>query len=102
VESTAVYRHGKPAVLQTQPVPVAADQLRVNIEGHHGTARAALLDEGAGVIEGFSLEDCLPIAEDDVRATVRWEERRSLEALRGRQVIVMLQMVSGTVWSFRI
>ena len=102
VESTAVYRHGKAAVLQTQPVQVTADELQINLEGHHGTARAALLDESAKVIVGFGLDGCLPIPEDEVRATVRWKERDDLAALKDRPVMLMLQLVSGTVWSFRL
>ena len=102
VDPLAVYRHGTAAVIQTQPVEVSAAGVQVNIEGHNGSARAALLDEGGRAIEGYGLTDCLPIAEDEVRATVRWKEKQGVSELQGRRVILMLQMVSGTVWSFRL
>lgn len=101
VDQEAAARHARPALLQTQPVTVTADLLALNIEGHGGTARAALLDEGAQTIGGFGLEDCLPIAEDAVRAEVRWRNT-DIRQLMGRRVLVLLELQAGTIWSFRL
>jgi hypothetical protein len=102
VDPVTVTRHDRAAVLQTQPIPVVADELQVNIEGHGGSARVALLQENASPIDGFRLEDCLPIDEDNVRAFVRWNQRPDIRALRGQRVIVMIRLTSGTVWSVRL
>jgi hypothetical protein len=97
-----MHRYGLAASLQSQPVLVSADDLQVNLKGHRGTARVALLDEGARGIEGYGLTDCLPIDEDNVRATVRWKERNEIRSLRGRKVMFLIQLQSGSVWSFRL
>ena len=102
VDHLAAARHGCPAGLQTQPLAVTQDELEINIEGHRGTARVALLDEGAAVIDGFGEDESLPVAEDGVRATVRWRERGSIKGLKGRNVIVQIRLSAGTVYSVRL
>jgi len=102
VDKTATARHDKPAMVQTRAVEVRTDELYVNIEGHQGSARVMLLDENGSAIDGFGLRDCLPIDEDNVRAPVRWKSPRSPRELKGRRVIVMMQLDSGTVWSVRL
>ena len=101
VDKTAATRHDRPALLQTQPVSVAAGALQLNIEGHDGTARAALFDEGAEPIDGFGFDDCLPIDEDNVRAEVRWRNA-GISQLTGRRVILMVELNAGTIWSYRL
>ena len=97
----AAARHDRPALLQTQPVTVTADTLALNIEGHGGTARAALFDEAAEPIDGFGLDDCLPIDEDNVRAEVHWRGA-DVRRLKGRRVVVLVESRTGVIWSFRL
>ena len=101
VDPLAAARHDRPALLQTQPVAVIADALSLNIEGHCGTTRAALFDEAAEPIDGFGLDDCSPIDEDNVRAEVRWKDA-DVRQLTGRRVIVLVELSAGTIWSFRL
>ena len=102
VDQPAAARHGSPAGLQTQPLAVTQDNLEINIEGHQGTAKVSLLDEGAVPIEGFEEEESLPAAEDGVRAPVRWREHANIKALRGRKVMVQVRLAAGTVYSVRL
>jgi len=101
-DQSSVARHGKPAMFQTRPLDIVAGQLHINIEGHRGTARVGLLDESVDWIDGFRLDECLPIDEDNVRAFVRWKNNENLLALKGRKVSVMVQLQSGRVWSVRL
>ncbi|MAE60870.1 MAG: hypothetical protein CMJ49_05865 [Planctomycetaceae bacterium] len=101
VDRHAAARHDRPALLQTQPVAVTVDTLALNIEQHRGTARAALFDEAAEPIDGFSLDDCLPIDEDNTRAPVRWKNA-DLRQLIDRRVILLIEIQAGIVWSFRL
>lgn len=102
VNRDAVMRHRKPAYIQTQPIEVQADALHVNIAAHGGSARVALLDEAAQPIEGFTLDNCGPLAEDAVRAAVRWKGHADLRPLRGRAVMVLIELAAGSVWSVRL
>ena len=101
VDTVAMGRHECPAMLQTQPVAVTADALTLNIEGHEGTARAALFDEACEPIDGFSLDDCLPIDEDNIRAEVRWEGA-NVQQLKDRRVITLVELSAGTIWAYRL
>lgn len=93
---------GTPAMLITQPLAVRQDALEINLCGHGGTARAALLDESLAPISGFEADQCLPIAEDAVRAPVRWRNRPTLTELKGRRVHLFLQMNAGQLYAVRL
>ena len=101
VDQVAAARPDRPALLQTQPVTVTADTLALNIEGHGSTARAALFDEAVEPIDGFGLDDCLPIDEDNVRAEVHWRDA-DVRRLKGRRVVVLVESRTGVIWSFRL
>jgi hypothetical protein len=101
VDLQATARHDRPAMLQTQPVTVTSETLALNIEGHGGTARVALCDEGAVPIDGFGLDDCLPIDEDNVRAEVGWKNA-NIRQLTGRRVMVLVELSDGVIWSFHL
>jgi len=93
---------GKPAMLITRLLTVREPELQLNIAGHRGTARMALLDEAMRPLPGFEAERCLPIAADAVRAPVRWQERPTLAELQGRQVHLLLQMNAGQLFAVRL
>jgi hypothetical protein len=102
VDIEASARHGQPGMMITQPVVVQNPQLEVNIEGHGGTARVALLDEGMRTVPGFDLDNCLPIPEDAVRAPVQWKDKPDISALEGHRISLLVQMAAGTIYSFRM
>ncbi len=95
-------RTGKPAMLITRTLEVREDELQLNIAGHAGTARVALYDEAMEPFPGFETEQCQPIAEDAVRAPVRWRERSTLSQLKGRRVHLFLQIGSGRLYAVHI
>jgi len=102
VDEAASARHAKGAMLQSGPIKVCSGRLQINIEGHRSSARVGLLDESGRWIDGYRLDECLSIDENNVRAPVKWKNRADLEGLMGRNVIVMVQLQSGTVWSIRL
>jgi hypothetical protein len=101
-EEDFLARTGKPAMLVTRPLEVRAEELQLNIAGHGGTAQVALLDETMKPIPGFEAEMCLPIAEDAVRAPVRWREGAGVESLRGQRVHVFVQTNAGRLYAVRL
>jgi hypothetical protein len=102
VDMDASSRHGKPGMLVTQPVTVQNPQLDLNIQGHNGSAKVAILDERGVAFPGYELENCLPVAEDAVRAVVRWKDKADISSLRGDKVSLFVQMSAGTLYSFRM
>jgi len=99
VDGLAVRRHGIPAMLQTQPIYIEESELQINIQGHLGTAKVALLRENLQPFPGCELEDCLPIAEDAVRAPIHWKERPDISAFKGEKAIVLVQLYTGTIYA---
>lgn len=102
VDEDASTRSGKPGMLVTQPATVQSPQLEINIEGHHGSAKVALLDERGRVVPGYELENCLPIAEDAVRAVVQWNDQADVSALQGKRICLLVQMSAGRLYAFRM
>lgn len=95
-------KHGLPAMVMTQLVEVREDILQLNIEGHHGSAKVGLFDENVQPIPGYEIENCLPIEEDNVRATVRWKKRETIKPLKKRNVHILIQMYAGKLYAFRL
>ena len=102
VDREASTRHGKPGMLITRPIAVQNQRLEINIQGHNGSAHVAMLDEALNTIPGYELDNCLPIAGNAVRAAVRWKGHVDLSELRGRRACLLVQMSSGTLYSFRM
>jgi len=102
VDKLAARRHGKPGMLMTHLMAVESSELELNIVGHNGTAKVALFDEGVQVIPGYELENCLPIPEDTVRAAIQWKDKTDISELQGKRVSVLVQMATGTIYSFRM
>lgn len=102
VDELALRRHQLPAMLLTHPLTVQNDELQLNLAGHRGTAKVALLDEAAQPIPGYTLEQCLPLAEDGVRTPVRWQEQATISALHGRRVMVLVQIQAGILYAVRL
>jgi hypothetical protein len=102
VDPLAVRQYGAPAMLMMHLIEVREDTLQINISGHGGTAKVALLGPDTKPIPGYELEACQPIDENDVRAEVRWKSAGSLAPLKGRQVHVLVQMNAGSLYAMRL
>ena len=102
VDEVARERAKKTAVLLTRALRVRNDSLEINIAGHRGSARVALLDDSMTAIPGFDVTDCLPIAEDATRASVKWKNRADLSAIEGHDVHVAVHLLAGTIYSVRL
>lgn len=102
VQKLALRQYGAPAMVMTHLLEVGEDELQINISGHDGTARVALIAADMQPVPGYELESCLPITEDAVRAGVRWKGQYSLAPLKGRRVHVLVQMSAGSLYSLRL
>ena len=58
--------------VMTKPFELAGNALRVNAKCDHGRLRVELLDVDEQSLEGFGLDDCVPLVEDGVDLAVRW------------------------------
>ena len=61
------------AYLETSPLPLTGEPLRINAEVERGgSIRAKLLDEAGGDISGFALVDCLPVTRGGTSCELHW------------------------------
>ena len=72
------------------------------LAGHDGTAKVGLFNPDMTPIAGFEPENCLPIPNDVVRGEVKWQERSSIQQLKGKEVHVLIQMRSGNFYAIRL
>ncbi len=104
------------AYLLTKEFVLEGNRLEVNIEPHKSTngvnplLRAEMLRHSPfgqhwdfqQAFEGFSLEDCDPLAVDHTAATVTWNGKSDLSALRGKSVYLRFELRHMGLFSFRI
>jgi hypothetical protein len=89
VSADSAYTGGR---LVTVPFELADGALAINIDtSASGVARAALLDESGGEIDGFGIEQSDRIQGNDTRCVLSWRGRSDLSPLAGAKIRFMLQ-----------
>ena len=63
-----------------------AAEVRVNVQSPTGGLKVQLQDETGQAFAGFGAEDCEPIAEDALDASVRWHGLGDVRSLSGKMV----------------
>jgi hypothetical protein len=87
--------------LLTKPLVCAGADLEVNAVVSR-SLKVAVEDAFARPLEGFGLEDCIPISGDHLRAPVRWRNGKGLGSLRGKPLRLRMEIDRGEIYSFRI
>jgi hypothetical protein len=87
--------------LTTKPVKFAGDQLQINMTTRKGgTVRVELQSEDGQPLEGYSLEDCQPMAGDSLAQRVVWAGG-DIGKLAGRAIRIRFVVHGADVYSFR-
>ena len=89
----------EPAHLETRPLLLADDSLSVNAEVEPGGAiRCMLLDAGGNPLEGFGLDDCLPVTKGGAKRELRWRGR-PVSALRGKSARLVFEIHNAKLYA---
>ena len=93
-------RYGR---LQTKALVPAGGQATINARtAPTGEVRVAALDDRTlEPLPHYSLAECVPIVGDAVSGKVRWQERDGLDGLKGRPVILEVQVREGELYAMR-
>lgn len=96
------HQRREPGSIRTVPLTVAGSHLQVNVEPllADSEVRVALCYPDHSAIPGYTLEDCLPIRENNVRADVRWKDHPDVAALEGKVVLVHFQVKGSAIYSY--
>lgn len=88
-------------LIDTKLLRFDGEKLRVNVNAGKGRLRAELQDDTGKPIPGFSLSDSIPITEDNISATVRWQNDPDLKMLSARPVRIRFELKNGSLYSFQ-
>jgi hypothetical protein len=91
----------EPGVLVTRPIRCPGGSLEINARAG-GDLRVEVLDAAGAPIPGFTAADCRPFRGDRLRAEVRWQRKRGLDALRGKSVALRFVLRSASLYGFRL
>jgi hypothetical protein len=86
--------------LLTKPLTFAGSTLSLNLVSRGG-ARVELQDLAGRPLDGFTIEDCLPIQGDFIEHAVRWKSGADLGRFAGRPVRLRIVMNDADVFSLR-
>jgi hypothetical protein len=80
----------------------AGNILKLNASGQKGGAiRIGILDPNDVSINGFSVEDCIPITGDDTSVIVRWNKNCDVTSLAGKLIKIKFEMEKADLYAFQ-
>ena len=93
----ALHAAEMPGSVRTAPLTWPGGDLVVNADPRRnpashphnitrGEVRAEALGENGSAIEGYEADSCRPVTVNRQRSTIRWEEDRTLDALKGQRI----------------
>jgi hypothetical protein len=86
--------------LTTRAFTLDARSLALNVDAKGGEVRAAVTTAKGEPIEGYTIEDCTPIATDSLAAAVEWKQ--PLSKLSGRTVRLQFSLRNGRLFALEI
>lgn len=88
--------------LITKPLTFAGDQLTLNFASSAaGDIRVEIQDADGNPLDGFRLEDCLPIFGDALERTVPWSDGSDVRKLAGKPVRLRFVLRDADLYSFQ-
>ena len=86
--------------LTTKSLVFIGDTLVVNANAAGGSLFVEALDAQGNLIEGFSKEECTPIAADSVRHVVAWKGSPDCHLLQARPIKLRFYLKEAKLYSF--
>jgi len=89
-------------LIRTKPVVPQGGDLTVNARmTPSGYVKVAVLDTAFNPLPNYTIEDAIPITGDELFGKVRWRERDNLDELKGKSVILEVQVREGELYALR-
>jgi len=99
----SAHAKAKPGELLTKPLVFAGKELELNhLTGAGGALRVELQDASGKPLPGFALDDCNPIAGDDIARVVKWKQGPGLSAHAGQPVRLRFEMSGADLFSLKL
>jgi hypothetical protein len=90
-------------MIQTKSVVLQGGELSINVRTTpSGYVKVAVLDEKTmEPLSDYTLEDAIPITGDELFAKVRWRKRENLDELKGRSVVLEVNLREAELYALR-
>ncbi len=92
--------NGDEGMIETKPMVLEGEVLRVNANCGRGSLLVELIDEGAASLPALGKEICMPIASDNTRHLVQWRGVPSLRDYAKRRVRFRFYLQNASLYSF--
>ena len=92
----------KYGLIRTKAVVPQGGDLTVNTRtAPSGHVKVAVLDTSHKPLPNYTLEDAIPVTGDALAGTVRWRERKNLDELKGKSVLLEVHVREGELYALR-
>lgn len=86
----------------TRPLLFQGKELELNYKTSGGGAiQVEIRNEQGETLDGFQLEDCLPLAGDRIDGVVQWKSGADLSGLSGKPVRLRVRLRDASIYAFR-
>ena len=86
----------------TRPLLFQGTELELNYKtSGGGSLQLEIQDAQGGKLEGFQLEDCLPLVGDRIGGKVQWMSNPDLASLSGKPVRLRVRLRDASIYAFR-
>ena len=92
---------GAEGFILTEPVPVNAPELVVNVQNTYGYVQVEVRDENNKAIPGYEMDACPRMHERSTSARVQWRDRTDLRELLGKRCSLKIAINNATIYSYR-
>jgi hypothetical protein len=99
-----LYTNPYPGRMVTKSIEANGSRLLVNSipdKLNGGWLKAEIQDEHGHPIEGYTIDDCLPVAEDNLYNEIVWRSGKSLGEIQGRRIRVCINQWENVFYGFR-
>jgi len=85
--------------LLTRPFSVMAPEIYLNCDAGQGKVQVELLEEDGTVIEGFGIENCRPVSEDNTKKKVEWINDSDLSKIVKKVIRLKIYAENADIYS---
>ncbi len=92
----------KYGLIRTKALAPQGGDLTVNARtAPSGHVKVAVLDTSHKPLPNYTMEDAIPVRGDELCGIVRWRDRKNLDELKGKSVILEVQVREGELFALR-
>jgi hypothetical protein len=85
----------------TRPLFISGENLMLNVQAPQGEVHVQITDPAGKPHDGYTFEDCIPFAGDDLFWSPRWKDNKSFSRFTEQAVRLEGKLFNGRIYSIR-